>query len=527
MGFLSRRLSAAADKRSGRPGPLEPFWYGEPGARSGAGAIVTPDSAMRIIGVYACVRVLAEGVAQLPLHLYRRLEKGGKERAVDRPLYNVLRKQPNKWQTAFEWIEMMQGHVALRGNAYSEIVPGPGGFADQLVPLNPARMKVEQLTSGELRYVYSKPNGDKETYAQHEIFHLRGLSSDGLVGLSPITMAREGLGLALAAEAFGARFFKNDVTPGGVLEHPKEQSDRAYAHLRRSIRDQVMNVDGTGNFLILEEGMTWKQVGLSNEDAQFIEARKFQLSEIARLFRVPPHMIGDLEKATFSNIEHQSIDFVVHTLGPWLERWQQALARDVISDPDEYFAEFLVDALLKGDTKSRYEAYGSARTNRWMSVNEIRVRENMNPIEGGDSYENPNIDTAEGDPSTGTRQAGDDTELDEEETEAARMRDVIIADAAERMARAEFREQSRAPQDPQALARWCARFRETQQAYVLKTLDVLSRALACPPDWQHRVAATINARLKVELLADVVPSETERVEQIATIIKHSLEGPKP
>jgi len=344
---------------------------------------------MRASAVYACVKVLAETIASLPLIVYRRLPNGGKERALEHPQYRLLHDQPNGWQTSFEWREMTQGHVTLRGMAYSEIIPGPRGAVEELIPLHPDRVEPKRLENGSLIYIHRPENGKERRLTQEEVFVLRGLSSDGIKGLSPIEHARESIGLSLATEGYGARFFQNDARPGGVLESPNKLDESAYKNLKTSWAEAYSGVANSHKPAILEQGLTWKQMGMTSEDAQFLETRKFQLSEIARIFRVPPHMIGDLERSTNNNIEHQSIEFVVHTIRPWLVRWEQAITRDLLIGAGEYFAEFLVDGLLRGDFKTRSEGYASAVTTGWMTPNEVREKENLNPIEGGDELMKP------------------------------------------------------------------------------------------------------------------------------------------
>lgn len=350
---------------------------------SSSGMYVSADSALTYSPVYACVRIISESIASLPLHLYKRLESGGKERDSSHPLYFLLHDEPNPYQDAGQFLEMMTGHVLLRGNAYARIVANTE--VEALIPLNPDRMKVKQNENGTIVYSYRNQKGLEEKYTQREIFHLRGISSDGIQGLSPIDLMRNSIGLGLAAEEYGSTFFSNNAQPGGILKHPGKIDDIAAKRLKA---DWQKAHSGTGNAhktAILEEGMTWEQLGLKNSDAQFLESRKFQVSDIARIFRVPPHMIGDLDKATFSNIEQQSLEFVMHTLRPWLIRWERAIKRLLLTTEEKktYFPEFLVDGLLRGDIKSRYDAYSVARNGGWLSVDEIREFENLNPLPDG------------------------------------------------------------------------------------------------------------------------------------------------
>jgi HK97 family phage portal protein len=369
---------------AGTPNDADDFWYQPITGLTLSGQRVTPDSSLRTAAVYACVRVLTETIASLPLIVYRREDNGGKTRARNHPLFTLLHDQPNSWQTAYEFIEMMQGHLEMRGNAYAEIIPGRRGFVDQLIPLHPDKVEVEVLKNGQLDYLYRERPGNIRRIEQDMMFHVRGWGSNGYVGSSPIALAAEAVGMSLAAQEYGARFFENDASPGGVLEHPGSLKNDAAAKRMRDSWQEAHTGKNRSKIAILEQGLKYTQIGLTNKDAQFLESRKFQAEEIARIFRVQPHKIGLLDKATFSNIEHQAIEFVVDTIRPRVRRWEQAIQRDLILQKGTFFAEFLIDGLLRGDIKSRYEAYkialGGAGSPAFMRVNEVRVTENMNPI---------------------------------------------------------------------------------------------------------------------------------------------------
>lgn len=367
----------------------DPRWWGGAASQSIAGVEVDADKALKISTVWACVQLLSETIASLPLVMYRQLPDG-KQRDSGHPLYRILHDQPNSIQTAAEFREMMTGHVLLRGNAYAEIVPGPRGFVDQLMPIHPDRVKVEKLANGRLRYKVRQDDGTEKPYNQENIFHLRGPSMDGVKGMSIVEYARDSFGLTLAAERYGARFFRNDSRPGGVLKIEKKLSEDAAKRLKASW--EAAHTSGNqSRVAILEDGMDWKQVGLSNEDAQYLETREFQAEDICRWFRVPPHMVGLTSKTTSwgSGIEQMGIAFVTYTLLPWLTRWEQAISRDLIIAPELYFASFVVEGLLRGEVSSRYSAYAVGRQWGWLSVNDIRRLENMNPIENGDVYLQP------------------------------------------------------------------------------------------------------------------------------------------
>jgi HK97 family phage portal protein len=346
------------------------------------------DGGLYVTTVYQCVDVLARTLASLPLPVYRRLERG-KEKAPDHHLYSVLGYEPNPEMTSYDLRSTLQGHLGLTGNAYAEIERDKGDRVTALWPLNPRKMEVTRGPNGALRYLYELPDRvgrDRVVFNPSQILHLRGLSSNGVVGYSPITLAREALGMALATEHYGASLFGNNARPSGVLKMPGPLNPDVRDEMRAAWERTYSGLNNAHRIAILEDGLEFQQIGIAPEDAQFLETRKYTRREIAGIYHVPPHMIGDLEQATFSNIEHQSIDFVVHTMRPWLVVWEQAIRRGLFSVPDRerHFAEFLVDALLRGDTISRYQAYQIAISNGFMTPNEGRELENRNPIEGGD-----------------------------------------------------------------------------------------------------------------------------------------------
>lgn len=364
---------------------------------STAGKNVNERSAMQMTAVYSCVRILAEAVAGLPLHLYRYKEDGGKEKALDHPLYNLLHDEPNPEMSSFVFRETLMTHLLLWGNAYAQIIRNGRGEVLGLYPLAANRVRVEREDSGELVYLYRRyddanPNfreqGEIRLY-DFDVLHIPGMGFDGLVGYSPIALARNAIGLALDCDQYGSSFFANGAAPSGVLKHPGVLKDP------QKVRDAWEKAyGGAGNShktAVLEEGMDYQPISMTPQDSQFLETRKFQIEEIARLYRVPLHMIGDLDHATFSNIEQQSLEFVQFTLMPWLTRWEQEIQRSLLLPQEErrYFAKFNVDGMLRGDYNSRMQGYATARQNGWMSANDIREREDENRIpaeEGGDLY---------------------------------------------------------------------------------------------------------------------------------------------
>lgn len=344
-------------------------------------------NALRTSAVYACVRVLAETVASLPLPLYRRLEPRGKERAPSHPLYRLLQERPNPEMTPFTFRETLQAHLLLWGNAYAEKELDRAGRVVALWPLLPDRTSPRRR-DGIVSFGTRVKHETLEIPAER-VLHIPGLGFDGLRGYSPIALAKQAIGLSLAAEEFGARFFGNSARPGGILRHPGHLGEKAQENLRSSWQVVQGGLSNAHRVAILEEGMEWQAMGLPPEEAQFLETRRFQLREIARLYRVPPHMIADMEGgASYSSIEQMSLEFVIHTIRPWLVRWEQTLNHALLTERErtEYFAEFLIEGLLRGDIQSRYQAYATARQWGWFSANDILELENRNPVEGGDVY---------------------------------------------------------------------------------------------------------------------------------------------
>ena len=355
--------------------------------RANSGETVDEKTALQIATVYACVRLLAESVAQLPLHLYKVTEPDGQEKAKDHPLYKILYREPNPEMTSFSFWEAVMTHLLLWGNAYAQVVRDGKNGVLCLYPLLPENVEIDRTDNGEIYYIYHAYTNEKpgETnkdiiFRRDEILHIPGLSFNGLVGFSPIAMMKNALGTTMAVEKYGASFFKNGAQPSGVLEHPGilKNPDK--------LRENWTAIYGGSNnahkVAVLEEGMQYKAISLPPEDSQFLSTREFGVEEICRIFRVPPHMVQDLKRATFSNIEHQSIDFVVHTLDPWLVRIERAIVKDLLTEEekDDYFPKFNVDGLLRGDYQSRMQGYSIGIANGILSPNEARQKENMQPI---------------------------------------------------------------------------------------------------------------------------------------------------
>lgn len=375
-------LKENRDQTSGVANPTQ--WFMEMfNPNSNSGVSVTEETAMNHTGVYAAVRVIAETVASLPLNVYR--EKDGiKSKAKNNYLYKILHNKPNELMTSFTWRETLMTHLLLWGNHYSQLEYSNDGKVTGIWPLMPGQMQVKRRGKT-LYYIYTSDSGEQKMYDQREILHIPGLGFDGLVGKSVISMAREAIGLGLSAEEFGARFFSQGAQPGGIVEYPQHLSDEAFERYKRETRDKYQGLGNAHKIMVLEEGMKYHQTGIPPDDAQFLETRKFQIEEIARIFRVPPHMLADLDRATFSNIEQQSIDFVVNTIRPWLVRIEQTLNDKLLGDRNNSnYIKFVVEGLLRGDSGSRATFYNQMFNIGAMSINDIREKEDMNPIENGD-----------------------------------------------------------------------------------------------------------------------------------------------
>lgn len=391
MGIFSGLFKSRDKPTDSTVGSRYTFYMGG----STSGKTVTERSAMQMTAVYSCVRILAEAIAGLPLHVYRYNSDGGKEKAIDHSLYLILHDEPNPEMSSFVFRETLMTHLLLWGNAYAQIIRNSKGEVVALYPLMPNKMSVDRDENGQLYYQYLRSTdevgGKNETVILKptDVLHIPGLGFDGLVGYSPIAMAKNAIGLAIATEEYGAKFFANGAAPSGVLEHPGTIKDPQ--RVREAWQSQFGGSQNSGKIAVLEEGMKYTPISISPEQAQFLETRKFQINEIARIFRVPPHMVGDLEKSSFSNIEQQSLEFVKYTLDPWVIRWEQSIMRTLLTPEEKksYFVKFNLEGLLRGDYQSRMNGYATARQNGWMSANDIRELENLDRIPaeaGGDLY---------------------------------------------------------------------------------------------------------------------------------------------
>ena len=398
-------LFRARDKPKDSVSSAPSFFFGA----SGSGKPVNANTAIQLSTVYACVRVISETVASLPLGVYEAKDDGNRK-ATEHPLYLLLHDEPNSEMTSFVLREVMLAHLLLWGNSYCQIIRTGRNQITGLYPLLPDKMTVDRDKKGALTYTYMTGAGESVILSPEDVLHIPGLGFDGIMGYSPIALEKNAIGLGIASEEYGSKFFSNGARPSGILTHPNTvQNPKAL----RDRWDSAYGGSGNANRVaILEEGMTFTPLSIPNNEAQFLETRKFQVDEICRIFRVPPHLVGDLEHATFSNIEHMSIDFAVHTIRPWLVRIEQSMNRALFTDQEKgrFYVQFNIDGLMRGDYKSRMEGYAIARQNGWMSANDIRALENQNPIpaaQGGDAYlVNGNMISI----TTAMHQQGDDTE---------------------------------------------------------------------------------------------------------------------
>jgi HK97 family phage portal protein len=350
------------------------------GSRTPAGVRVTADNSMACSAYTACIRVISDAVSSLPLHVFERLANGGKAKATSHPIYRLLHMQPNPWQTAQEFRDWMTGMYLHYGASYAEIRPGARGSVSELWPLHSSRMEAERMEDGRLRYKYREPNGRVTTYSQEQIFALRFTTEDGVKAIPTYRIFQNAIGLAQALEAHGSTYFGNGARPGIVLESDNPIPVEAAERLREQWERMHRGPDRAFRTAVLPNGVKAHELSGSNEAAQFLETRQYQVIEICRAFRVPPHMIQDLTRSTYSNIEVQGTEFVQHCLMPHLKRWEAAISRDLIVDDERYFAEHSVSGLLRGDHAARSAYYVSALQNGWMTVNEVRELENLNPI---------------------------------------------------------------------------------------------------------------------------------------------------
>jgi HK97 family phage portal protein len=518
MNLLSRTLSAMRFMASGegqaepkRPGPDNDFWYTEAPQKNASGIQVTADIALKASAVFACIKIIAEGLGSLSLQMYKAVP-GGREPAPSHPLDELIRYQPNSWQTAIEFWEMMLLHAALRGTAYAEIVPGPRGAVDQLLPLHTDRVRPQRLAGGVIRFEITDPGTGKTRYLmQEEMFRVPGLSSNGLTGLRAVDIAAEAIGLGMAADQYAGRVFSNKLNIGGFLVHPGKLSEPAQKNLIHALMLRFATVSNAHRPMILQEGLKFEKAAMDASEAQLLEARKFQISEIARFWRVPAHMLNIFDGVTRSNVEQQAFDFVKYTLRPWATRVEQAIRRDLITAPQLYSAGYDFDDLLRGDSISRAEynaqALGSGGHSPWMTVNEVRKREGLNPLPGGDQLAAP------------TNSQFNKTRNDKPPAEDA----AAIEAAAKRLVNKECtairRAQMRFAGDHEAFREWASAFYGGHRSAVVSALGIPLQAARKYCDFQRDELLAAN-----DIDGLLVRREEKAVALIAAAIKNWKES---
>jgi HK97 family phage portal protein len=521
----SGMLAGDLDEEAGSRDPGSDFWFTPLGMKTAAGVRITPDSAMRVAAVFACVKIIAETVGSLPCITYQRLERG-KKRATKNPVYRRLLYKPNEAQTPQEFFEMLTGHVALRGNGYAEPIYSAKGVLAGLDPLHPDCMRVDVLENGRLGYLYTdRQRGIEYRYTQGEIFHLRGFSLDGRMGMSTLAAAAEAIGTQRAADDYASRFFANDASPRGVLTHPNHFADKEKRDAFRKAWQQAQSGVNRHKTAILEDGMKYEQLGLSNADSQLLEQRRYGIADIARFFRMPLVLLGETEKSTSwgSGIEQFMLAFVTHTMRPWFTRWEQRLCADLLIEnddagDDEFFVEFLIDALMRGEMKNRFESYSKGILDGWLTRNEVRDKENLNPLPGLDEPLQP----------LNMQRAGETAEVSKPAPREEEEGDEVDARAAQVVRKetaALSRMIERAPSLPaEGLQHSVNRFYGTHAIYVAEKLRV-SEATAqqiCASSTREIVAAATAAGNLAEGIAEVIEAwQSGRAREIALTVRRA------
>ena len=472
MGLVTRLRSGAWRTRQ-TPGPTDDYWYAPAPWFSMAGVPVTPELVLNLSAVWKAVRMYGDAIGSIPCLLYRRLPAGGKEREPKHPLYDLLRWQPNSWQTAFEFWDMMAGHVVLRGNAYAEIVEGRRGFADQLIPRHPGRMQVQILPNGRLQYQYRTGAGTSLTYSQDQIMHFRGWSDDGVQGRVMTSVAAQSLGAALAADEYAARFFRQGATSSLAVIHPRELGDEGLENLQKSVTRYTAGLERAHGVLALEEDVKLEKLGFEPEKAQVLATREFSVEEIARWTNLPAYALGNTKTPTYASAEAFRRDLVDFSYRPLAGRFEQVIQRDLVIVTDTYFAEFLLDAYLRGDLTTRsgyyHQATGGAA---WMSPNEVRAIENLNALPGLDEVRQP-LNTAVPESSPAPRRSPERAASGGEGARRTRA-EAIVHEAAQRLVRTEIAAATKAAerfaQDAEGWQRWLRTFYDEHAVKVAQVL---------------------------------------------------------
>lgn len=503
MGLLASIIRPQA---SAGYGPGHDYWYRPAGAISAAGVPVSAETALKVAAVWACVRLIAESVAMLPIHVYRRQERG-RTLATWHPVADVLGRRPNDYQTPVEFFRLMTASALLLGDGLARIVPGRRGAVDQLLPLPPRQVTVDWASDGRRVYTLRVPGKPAETLLDDEVLHVPGMNLDGLRGLSLAErQAVEAIGLSRAMEQYGARFFSQNGRPGGFLKYPGKLEDTMLANIRESWQAMHAGLQNAHQVAVLEEGMEWIEAASTAEEAQFLESRQNQVAEIARWFAVPPHMIGETAKSTSwgSGIEQMSQGFLTYTLQPWLTLWEQRIGYDLITNDEVYYAKFSTAALLRASTLERFNAYQIAAggTAPWLTVNEVRELEERNPVAGGDELTRPlNMAPAAGQPASA-------------EARPAGHHRLLVGDAAARAARREtgalVKAAERHAGDTAAWEAACADFWGEHAGW-------LARALHVSPALAERACGAAAAEVTAAGLAALDGWEARRVPALVAL----------
>lgn len=500
--------------------PTHPFWYDNDIAPMGGNSTQTDEGALRVAAFLACVRVLGESISGLPCKLFQRLDDGKRSVATQHGQYYTLHDSPDGLMTAQEFWELVTTKMILRGNFPARMQSSSSGPNTIIKWIDPDRHSrtppITEMSDGSWRFYY-KDEDDDEVYlstARNDFLHFKGMTLDGMWGMSPLTMLRLQLESADKARKWGTEFFDNGMAPSGVFQSEKELSDKGYARLRAQVREKS-GYKRAHESLILEDGLKYEPIAMSHSDAQFLELRKFDKAEIAGVMRVPLHMIQELDRSTNNNIEHQSLEFVIHTLRPWLRRIEDALKLRFILRPGTFYAEFLIDALLRGDTKSRYEAYSSAITNLWMSPDEVREKENMNPRPDGKGgeFKNPAINPEQAKPSPDSSRRA---QIHDQQP-MRRQIGVFAKDASSRVALAAYdglkdRVQKHAHADPDRFNAWATDWFVNHAKYVDKVISPFCEAF----DVQQAHKAECVERIILESGKRLKSDPTAGLEWIAT-----------
>ena len=451
--------------RASTPGASDDFWYNDVSRGNSANVKVTPTTALQASALFTCVSFLAKTIASLPLRVFRETD-AGRELTNDHPIGPLLRFQPNTWHTAVEFWETMVFHSVLRGRAYAEIIPGGQGAIGQLQPLHPDQVKVRKVGDNDFNFeVRDREGARPRILLREELFRVSGLMTNGIEGLETLGLAREAVALALAADSYAARVFSNRLNIGGFLIHPRKLSEDAHDNFVKALTRRFANVWNAHRPMVLQEGMKFERASMDLDKAQLLEARKHQALEIARYFHIPPQVVGILDDVNRSTAEQQAIELVKYTIRPLVKRFEQAIRRDLLLPGDDVVVKWILEGLLRGDSKARAEFYAKAIQWGWMTRNEVRERENLNQMEGLDDPLTPLNMFVGADP-TSEAEAADgrpaQVSTTRQQAEALVRKEVAaIRKAAMRLA-----------SDPDAFRRWVQGFYGGHVSWVMEVLRI-------------------------------------------------------